>query len=222
MATAVHSATPRIDSAYQETGRKMRKLKRLLFWLMRAWPVLVPALLLLVHWHIRPYLGSDLTDFNKAISLALQILGGLLVIYSIDSDIGVVNNTSLKSVFIDYLKRCPLISKPVTLGGVSSTLPAFFESGKMRTYSTPKTLEEKFELLEKKICWLREDMDDELKRIRDEFSIVNKANEKKISEIRSNFEHLKSTFKELTVGGIKLQLFGVLLMIYGALSVYLV
>src|SRR5687767_14327271 len=89
----------------------MSTARLLLRWIWRAWPVLVIGSIFVLHLLMLRSLDVDATTINETVALVLQISGGGLILYSIDSNIGVIRGGSLLSVFRNYCREFPLLSR---------------------------------------------------------------------------------------------------------------
>jgi hypothetical protein len=199
---------------------KMAKLILLIKWLFKMWPVFLPAAFAGLHYIVYTTISSDLSHANKVISLVLQLVGGILVLYSIDSNLGIMNNTSLLSLFLSYIKNFPLIKRSYTLKADSGTIKMTGHIAKLRVGGPTITIDEKIDHLQKQITWLKEDLNDEVKGLKGMVHSVEKKANASISEIRSSIGSIDRKVQELSAGGIKTQIFGVLLMIHGSVSSY--
>jgi len=184
------------------------------------WPVLLPAAFAGLHYLVGVKVSIDLSHANKAISLVLQLIGGILILYSIDSNLGIMNDASLLSLFLSYIKRFPFINRSVTLKIDPGSMKITGHPVKLRVGGPTKTLDEKIDYLQKQITWLKEDLNDEVKNLKGMVHRVEKRANTSISEIRGSIGSIDRKVKELSAGGIKTQIFGVLLMIHGSVSSY--
>lgn len=184
------------------------------------WPVLIPVILATFH-----YLGFvhslvDWVEINKIIPPVFQVVGGILILYSIDSNLGIANNTSLYSVLANYMRSFPLIKQHHTL---EVDFPMHIFTGlspKVRISGSTNTLEEKVAYLQKQIEWLKEDLEDELKVINTKMAKSENKTDGAINEIKTQLGSVENKVTDLSIGGLKTQIFGVLLMIYGAAVSY--
>lgn len=66
----------------------MNKLMQTLRWLRRIWPLLAMAALVVLHWVIWHYFGARWTNLNKATGAIFQTVGGAVVLFSINDNLG--------------------------------------------------------------------------------------------------------------------------------------
>ena len=184
------------------------------------WPVLLPAVFAGFHYLVGIQVSIDLSHANKVISLVLQLVGGILILCSIDSNLGIMNDTSLLSLFLSYIKSFPFINRSVTLKIDPAVMKMTGHPVKLRFGGPTNTIEEKINYLQKQLTWLKEDLNDEVKNLTGMVHSVDQRANTSISKIRGSIGSIDRKVKELSAGGIKTQIFGVLLMIHGSVSSY--
>lgn len=184
------------------------------------WPVLVPFALAFVHYALASNTESDWSSENRAIALVLQIVGGILVLYSIDSNLGITKDTSLFGMFWGYMKRFPLIKRSYTLNVNSAHHKMTVHPAKLRVGGPQSTIEEKVAYLQQQIDWLKEDLGDEVKHLKGMVAAAEAKSSEQISELRKSVGSVERKVTELSAGGIQTQIFGVLLMVHGAVAGY--
>ncbi|MES2714282.1 MAG: hypothetical protein V4795_00865 [Pseudomonadota bacterium] len=154
---------------------------------------------------------------NKLTSTFLQICGGLIVLMSLDGNLGLFKQQGLVRAFLAYAKEFPRIGdKGISLGSsavsISLTGSAKLSVGRRQ----PITLEERVAELEQKLK-------EEVERLRKlETSTASRLSElqselsKSIDTIDGRLRQLSDKVEHTALGGLKQQLFGVLLAVYGA------
>lgn len=158
---------------------------------------------------------------NKSITLVTQLIGGLLILYSIDSNIGIIKQKSLLTLLANYFREFPLIKRSIILEGQVASMAITGVKGKIPFgRNNPQSVDEKIQYLQDQIDEVRRDFEQETKDINEKIDHQAKETKAKIQESRSVLRNLESKMDEVSTGGIKLQLFGVLLMVYGAVSGY--
>lgn len=149
----------------------------------------------------------------------MQIAGGIIILYSIDSNIGLIKRVSLFGIGAQWFKSSPLIKrKPVTLEikGTASVSTAGTVS--MRGHKNPENSEERLDYLQKQIEWLNEDLQKESTSTRSMINILNKDMSTKFQVNQKGLAELRQKFEGVVVGGLKLQILGVILLFYGAIT----
>jgi len=113
-------------------------------------------------------------------ALILQVLGGCLVLHSIDSNIGLFRNENLKTLTLawfksfPFIKRKPIVIRPIIAESRTEAYPV-----KIRLEKKTDTLEEKIEALEERLNWLKEDLQDETKHLKKQIQNVYEESSKK-------------------------------------------
>lgn len=177
--------------------------------------LLVCAHLLLIHYFIQ-----NASSINKTISLFTQFGGGLLILYSIDANIGVITQKSLLTCLTAYFKEFPLIKRSSSLEIQSCTHNVAVSSSQLSVSRNPESIEEKIEYLQEQIKELKRDLEQESRKLNEKIDHQSKEKNIQIEETKSALTNLESKINEVTTGGVKVQFFGVLLMVYGALAGY--
>jgi hypothetical protein len=185
---------------------------------MRAWPfwALLPAFA--THWLALTAFPASPQVVNKIAGMALQVSGGLLILYAVNDNLGLFRRQSLIATAVAWFKAFPRKGKNITiqLSGVSAA--AMAGSASVSTRKTPTTLEERVEYLESTLAKHRQE-------VAEGFAHAQIALEGAKSELHARIDSTASQITELgqkvehaAVGGFKLQGFGVLLAIYGAVT----
>jgi hypothetical protein len=196
----------------------MQKANRLIKWLLKAWPFLVVAAVGCMHYLFYKTLQIEGDDLNKIAAATLQLVGGLIVLYKINENIGLFKQQNLLSMAVGWLKEFPLIRRSETVElkagviGVSSAGPV-----SVHVKRKCDTVEERLEELERQIDECRQLVHDKEKEINFTIVRVRQELEKEISVNRDRVQDVSSLIDQTAVGGIKVQLLGVLLVIYGAI-----
>lgn len=189
--------------------------------LWRAWPIIMLAALICIHLVIIYYFCSNASVINKTISLISQIIGGLLILYSIDSNIGILREETLISIFFKYLKDFLLKNKSVTVKVTGVESKGVVGNVNPRIIHTPEDIEEKLQYLQKKISDVEKDFKIELGNLNKKIEHQSKMFGVKNKESKTALQDIELKIYEVSIGGIKVQLFGVMLMVYGAISGYI-
>ena len=143
----------------------------------------------------------------------MQIAGGLIVLVSINTNLGIFRDQTLFAVVIGGIRAC-LLEHPVTvaLGGARSRV----SSGTVTASSTRSatTLDERIAEVERQIEQDRLVCDTQFAAIR---QLIETGLSTSIASSQSALNQVSANLEAATVGGFKWQIFGVLLVIYGAL-----
>lgn len=198
----------------------METLLRLIKWLWRAWPILVIGFLFCAHLLLLNYFSQSAGSINKTASLVSQLVGGLLILYSIDSNIGVIKQKSLFSMVANYFKEFPLIKRDVVIQLQSGVMTISGGKPKISVSRNPQSVDEKIEHLQEQINDLKRDLALESKELNEKIDRQSKEMNEQIQNAKVALRTLESKMDEVSTGGLKVQLFGVLLMVYGAIAGY--
>ncbi len=169
-----------------------------------------------LHIYLIKYLCLDAIKVNKAVSLSLQIIGGLLILYSIDSNISTYRGGNIFSHFLGNLKKCPLFKQDLNYKGNSVSISLVGGKGDWsiaKTGNDIEYLQSQIDQLKRQFIAQAQEHDKKAK----ELEIKLRA---EISETSSEIESFKSKVVEANTNGLSFQVFGVLLMIYGGTCGY--
>lgn len=198
----------------------MGRLRALLVWLLRAWPLIVICGVFGVHLLLLQMLPESSQRINSAASLLSQILGGLLVLHSINSAIGLVKKGSLLSTFFKYLGEFPLFKRSATIFASASGSIGVHGVAKLRVTRKPQTIEERIDYLQEQITEVRWEMSAEFKKVWVRIENVAKDSATGIDNNARDIRSLRETFEKSIAGSLQEQVFGVLLVLYGGISAY--
>lgn len=208
-------------SSYLNLGdTTMSSFLRLIKWFWKAWPVIVFVPLICIHFVLLDNFPKDIVAINKFISLLTQLIGGLLILYSIDSNIGIIKQKSLIALLTTYLKEFPLFNKPIILEVQGISQATSICKARITVGRNPQSIEEKIQYLQDQINEIRCCLEQDIKDINEKIDRKSKEMGVQIQETKSALRNLESKIDEVSAGGIKIQLFGVLLMVYGAITNY--
>ena len=189
-------------------------------WIWRAWPLLSLAALGCAHYIAVACFEIDLKKVNDFIALATQIVGGILILYSIDSTIWILRGASSVKEIVSYLKEFPLIKRSVAVQiGGAATLGAVSSDAEIIT-RMPKSIEKQILYLQNQIESLKAGTAKNFEELK---STLNKTEEKlnkRIDEAIQSIQNIELKVTEVSLGGVKTQILGVLLMIYGSVTSY--
>lgn len=199
----------------------MDTLLRLTIWFWKAWPIIIVTFLICLHLQLLNCYPQDNNFIHKTISLVTQLFGGLLILYSLNSNIGVVNQKTLLALLKAYFRDFPLFKKSVTEGAqvLESSEPT--DKQEATVVRNPKYIEEKIEYLQNQINELKQDAQGRIEELNARIEQQSKEIGIKTQKIDSTILNLESKIKEISIGSLKSQLLGVLLMLYSAISGYI-
>jgi hypothetical protein len=203
-------------------------LLKVLKWFWRGWPIIILILLLIVHQAISNFSLYELMNFeniqqfDKFLSFILNVIGGLLVLYSVDSNLGLFRKGGMFKIFVNWLKSFPLLKpKPVVIEVNSVNSASGVGKCRIENQITPKTIDELFEFTQKQINYLKEDIENQNQQTNNRFQILTLEFSSKNQELDKSISEINNQLTTVVIGGFKTQLFGVLLVIYGSCLSYI-
>lgn len=205
----------------------MHLLKELIKWLYDAfWPIW--SLLIIYCSHqlfLLPCINSVFgvkviclseIELNKYFASFIQLVGGFIILYNIDSNLGLFKNTNIFSHSITTLKKFPLFKR---MKSVTSDFKIRFDiegATKARGYQSPESTEEHLEILQKQINWLREDFKAQKRESAEKINLLENEIGTKSSDINIKVDSIESKLVKSATEGFKPQVLGFILICYGA------
>jgi len=211
----------------RQSRKVMRLIRELIKWFYCTfW--LIWSLLLIVAVHkliLLPCLGSyvgytslctDESAINEVYAALIQISGALLVLYSIDSNLGLLKKTDLLSLSLDAFRKFPLLNQTTNVRATATLKWAINGNIKARGCTQPKSVDEHLEFLQIQIDRLKNDLEEQKLELVGQLNEVKDNHSKENNVIKENIEVLENKLVNSTIGSLKPQLFGILLVCYGA------
>lgn len=182
--------------------------------LWQAWTFIIFLIIVIIHSivYCSVYNFSD-KDY-KLISLITQIVGGLLILYSINGNIKIVKKITLMTMLTGYFKKNQdAIAAPKGVG-----VSIFGGNVKVIVIENPESVEEKIENLRKQIDDLKVNFIQKATDLNERLTQQSEELNSQINQVSSERKELTAQIEEIFSSwyGIHIQVFGVLLMIYGA------
>lgn len=193
---------------------------RIIKWFWKSWPVIVVIGFWCIHLLLLNYLNAPDEKINAFISLFAQLSGGLLVLYSIDDNIGLFKKGGIIEELKSYLLTFPLIKRNITLNLDSGNFKISGGEANLAVSRNPQTIEEHIEYLQEQINELKFNVDKKYSKLNQVIGELDTRISNSIEENSSAISDIKSKLESFAIGGLKLQFFGVLLVIYGAFAGY--
>jgi chromosome segregation ATPase len=191
-------------------------IRRLAIWFLRAWPVLAMALIGCAHVFAITQFPSETVFVNKLTGTFLQIVGGLIVLHSVDANLGLFRNHSLATAVVAWLRECPIFVRNVTISGSGAAACAASGSATVTVTRAATTIEERVAEVERRLDELRSEVTAQNSAIHTRIEEVKSELSSSISSNQAALNKLSEQVEKATVGGFKQQAFGVMLVIYGA------
>jgi len=199
----------------------MKQIFFTLKWLLRAWPVIIPIIVILLHVTVLCYFQDKESEINKVLSLSLQVVGGMFVLYSIDSTIGIIKGQSLLTIVKNWMRSFPFIKKTTVVAVSASSHSMFRGKVKLRGLKAANTVEEKIDYLQQQITWLKEDLNEEIVVLNSKFCNAEKRLGSSIQDTNKQLSDFQTQVENVSIGGIGMQFMGVVFMVHGAIAGYI-
>lgn len=193
----------------------MNKFERRIIWLfVEPWPIWVMAFVVTIHLLVIYTTPVDVILTNKIASAGMQIVGGLIVIFSIDSNLGLFRKQSLLESVLDWCNGPDSrnIVAPASFAAVGKATLNI----RIAVDSRPTTTEERLAELERITAQLRTEFEAEHQASRSRIDAAKRVLYTSIAANQQSFDELSENVKAAAVDGFKPQAFGVMLTVWGA------
>jgi hypothetical protein len=186
------------------------------YWLLRAWPILALLVLSAIHISALRSLPANTVLVNKVAGTVMQIVGGLIVLFAVDSNLGLFNRQTLAAAVVAWVSDFPLRRRAVTiqLNGVAAATAT--GSATLTVGRAATTIEEKLAELDRQLNELKSMVRQQNAAVHAKLEAVKAELSGAVESNRGALADLSARIETATVGGFKQQAFGVLLAIYGA------
>jgi len=191
-------------------------IRRLTIWFWRAWPVLAMSFLAGAHMYAIAKFPAETVLVNKLTGTVMQIVGGLIVLHSVDTNLGLFRNQSLATAVIAWFRECPIFIRSVTISATGIASCGAVGSASVSVTRAATTVEERLAEVERRIDELRSEVAAQHRAIHTRIEEVSSELSSSIASNRSALNKLSEKVEKAAVGGFKQQAFGVMLVIYGA------
>jgi hypothetical protein len=202
-------------------------LKELIKWLYDAfWPIW--SLLIIYSSHqlfLLPCIDFALgvkviclseIELNKYFASFIQLVGGFIILYNIDSNLGLFKNTNIFSHSITTLKKFPLFKSMTSVSSGLSIRSGIEGATKARGYKSPESTKEHLEILQKQIDWLKEDFKTQKRESAEKVQLLENKVAKNSSDINNKVDTIEGKLVKSATEGFKPQVLGFILICYGA------
>jgi len=195
---------------------------KLLNWIWGVfWPILVIAMILAIHVFVFNKFDVDAENTNKLVSLIAQVIGGALILYSIDSNIELYKGKKLGSVFLENLRRCPLLKRSTPLQAKAKSRVIATGNLSWKIHRDSKTVNEKLEYLQEQIDQLNKQLSAHAAEVDEKIKKAESNIKVEIDRVKIKSEELEAKVIQSVTNGISVQIFGFLLVIYGGVCGYI-
>lgn len=158
----------------------------------------------------------DASLINKSVALLSQIVGGILIMLSINSNIDTLKQESLYILFNKYLKTYPLFKQVEIINVTPAKFTSTTKTVQVNLVRHPKNIEEEIEYLQEQINTLRQDCEQQHQMLNKSVQYQFRDINTQILENNVSVQDLQNKIEKVLIGNIKQQLFGLLLIVYGA------
>ncbi len=202
---------------YNHCKKLVNYILSLIKWVWRAWPIIIIILLCCIHYILIINFDFEAKTLNGIITHSTQIIGALLILYTIDSNIGIIKGGNILQLIKNYFREFPRIKK-----SKSFTVTSYVSTSANVTAIPPiqrsiTTIEEKLDYLQEQISDLAKKMNLQIETLRDEIHGNKVKVDKELNQAKKELIGIKSIIEKVSIGDIKIQFFGGLLMIYGTI-----
>ena len=187
--------------------------------MLRAWVGLAIALVIALHYVALYFFPEYKIEINKWIGLALQVTGGLIVLFAVNENLALFRKKSIFGATRDWAIDIPR-DRPtqiVSLGGSASFNFGAAGGVTVTIRPVPKTLEDRVANIESDLHSFKKLLESTKVEIRADVEGMRANLQQDVSAISTQLQEAKFKIEETAIGGFKLQVFGVLLANYGAI-----
>jgi len=192
--------------------------RRLPAWILRAWPILGLVPFFVAHAIALQVFASRTGWVHKIMGLCLQLLGGVLILWSVNDNLGLFRKTSLVGAFVAWLRDFPTRQHHVLVTGTGMASAAGSTAELSVGKRAPTTIEERVAELETQLQAVRAEVKAQVAALANRIEANAADLTSQIREADGKISSLSERVEKATVGGFKLQAFGVLLAVYGAVT----
>ncbi|MFZ4628307.1 MAG: hypothetical protein ACOYNR_08265 [Blastocatellia bacterium] len=197
----------------------LRSLSKLFFWLIRAWPVLSLGPIWLAHRAAYSLFSYNTVLVDKIAGSTLQVIGSFLILYSINSNLGLFKNQHLGKVIRGWIQSFPLFRRPVT-GTLNASVKAStttFGTPRISTIRATSTIEERVADLERQLEEVRQQTNEDIRVLNDRIADLYSKLSTDVAQNTTIAKQISSKLEEAITGDFKQQAFGVIITLYGTL-----
>lgn len=195
----------------------MQYISRLTVWLWRAWPVILLLGAISLHMIALSAFADRGTFVNKLTGTFLQVAGGVIVLLSLDGNLGLFKQQTLLAALILWVKEFPRGNHRTISLGVGMATGLNMAASLTVGRRTPTTLEERVAQLEQRITEESERLRSFERSTAELLAAVRSELRQSIAAVDTGLRELTTKVERSAIGGLKQQLFGVLLAVYGAI-----
>ena len=196
-------------------GIIMKRIKHLLNLMSDLWPFFGLIAILVVHIIMIRWTNINKELIHNVFGQGLPLIGGVIVLLSLNKDVLDFRNQSILSFYKNRLKSHSLKRRDYVMGTVSGSVIA--NLGKIRATVRKQSITPEEKLNE---------VDERLEKLSNDLSEIDKRTNNELSNLRSELNFVNETIDEKNkqvsqlldeaiIGNIDYHFFGVLLIFYG-------
>lgn len=185
-------------------------------WFFRAWPLWATLFVIAAHLFTLSIFSQQSEGVNKSFSIGLQVLGGLLVLDSINSTLGMLRGTTIFRVIAEWFLSCPIWSTPRTIEGAGIATLSVTASGQGRVKRKATAIPDRVAELEQQMDEMYQDIGRREKALRKLISDTKTELSDRVQKGEAAIRRVDGKVDATALGTIKQQVFGVVIAIYGA------
>lgn len=193
----------------------MKKIAQLVRWGFQAWPVWEILVFIAISMGAIFFFEIDKATVHK-MGIFLQSAGVVVVLYSLNKNMGVFKQASLYQRAFRWIKAFPLIKRDLKInvaGGIQ--VQSSVGNVTLQQWNKDWTPEQKIEELKSRIATCFEDASRSDQEIREKIESVKMELSSEVQKSNKSIAEVRSKLESATIGSVNPQFFGVLLAIYG-------
>ncbi len=199
------------------TRRWAARCRRLCAWAIRSWPITLPVLALIIWWLLAyKFFPAKQIPITRWTSVLMQVIGGFIVLWSINANFGLIRAHSLWHVVISYFRDFPWNPRKHTVNAAASQTIVEFSQVAMGVTRRAMTTEERIAKLEADLKDSIGERNRLFAEVTAKIDAVEKGLRADVNRQAEWYSSLESRLDEISIGGFKGQLFGALLACSGA------
>lgn len=179
------------------------------------WPLHIFPLFLIFHHLLLQLSPENNLKINNYCSAAFQIIGGLIVLHSINSNMSLLSKSNMIKEAYNWLKDFPIRGKEhnISVSGIASAVTGLSAN----IVVTPKlsSIEEKVDYLLQETKRIESKIDETKKGFKKELQSATIKSNKKHDQLQSEIREIEIKLKDTIVGSVKLEILGILTVAYG-------
>ncbi len=191
----------------------MAYIRRLCNWAGTPWPLHLIPVFIGVHLILLSLFPENLQIINMYCCSSFPGIGGLFVIWSINSNLNILSGSSIKNAVIGWFKAFPVKAKSFSDDG--SIHIGLSVNSQGRSVLKMESIEEKIEYLFEEIKRLEKESSELKTELMAEMYKVEDRLLPRINDLSDETREIKNKMNNVLVGGANLEILGVFIIIYG-------